>query len=226
VDLKSTVIFFKVKVMLFRALLLLIIFFSKLAMAIEEPKYIVSEQEPPFEIRQYEPVLIAEVFVEGNRDEASNKGFRMIADFIFGNNESTQKESQKIAMTAPVVVEPITDSKKIAMTAPVTIEQSEDKAWRVQFVMPKEYSIDTLPKPKNPLVKIREVPSKYFAVMTFSGLNNAEKIENNTKLLKQWLVSKNIQAIGTPQLARYNPPWTLPPWRRNEILIEIEAQSK
>jgi SOUL heme-binding protein len=212
--------------MLFRALLLLIIFFSKIAMAIEEPKYIVSEQEPPYEIRQYEPVLIAEVFVEGNRDEASNKGFRMIADFIFGNNESTQKESQKIAMTAPVVVEPITDSKKIAMTAPVTIEQSEDKAWRVQFVMPKEYSIDTLPKPKNPLVKIREVPSKYFAVMTFSGLNNAEKIENNTKLLKQWLVSKNIQAIGTPQLARYNPPWTLPPWRRNEILIEIEAQSK
>ena len=84
-------------------------------MAIEEPKYTISEKESPFEVRRYDPILIAEVFVEGSRDEASNKGFRMIADFIFGNNEGLQKESQKIAMTAPVVVEPNIDSKKIAL---------------------------------------------------------------------------------------------------------------
>jgi hypothetical protein len=186
-------------------------------MAIEEPKYVSSDVEAPFEIRQYESILIAEVMVEGTRDEASNKGFRLIADFIFGNNEGAQKESQKIAMTAPVTVEP----RKIAMTAPVTVDQSDEKNWRVQFVMPKEYTIETLPKPKNSLVKIREISSKRYAVMVFSGLNNPEKIENNTKQLRNWMIDKQLNAIGAPQLARYNPPWTLPPWRRNEILIEI-----
>jgi len=201
-----------------KSLLALILFFiSTLSMAIEEPKYVSSDVEAPFEIRQYESILIAEVMVEGTRDEASNKGFRLIADFIFGNNEGAQKESQKIAMTAPVTVEP----RKIAMTAPVTLDQSDEKNWRVQFVMPKEYTIETLPKPKNSLVKIREISSKRYAVMVFSGLNNPEKIENNTKQLRNWMIDKQLNAIGAPQLARYNPPWTLPPWRRNEILIEI-----
>ena len=201
-----------------KSLLALILFFiSTLSMAIEEPKYVSSDVEAPFEIRQYESILIAEVMVEGTRDEASNKGFRLIADFIFGNNEGAQKESQKIAMTAPVTVEP----RKIAMTAPVTVDQSDEKNWRVQFVMPKEYTIENLPKPKNSLVKIREISSKRYAVMVFSGLNNPEKIENNTKQLRNWMIDKQLNAIGAPQLARYNPPWTLPPWRRNEILIEI-----
>jgi effector-binding domain-containing protein len=186
-------------------------------MAIEEPPFTTTDQEAPFEIRQYEPMVIAEVTVEGSRDEASNKGFRLIADFIFGNNEASNKESQKIVMTAPVTIEP----QKIAMTAPVTIDQSSDKGWRVQFVMPKQYTMETLPKPKNPLVNIKELPAKRYAVIKFSGLNNLEKIENNTKQLKEWIDAKHLQALGQPQLARYNPPWTLPPWRRNEILIEI-----
>ncbi len=201
-----------------KCLLAITLFFiSTLSMAIEEPKYVSSDIEAPFEVRQYESMLIAEVMVEGSRDEASNKGFRLIADFIFGNNEGAQKESNKIAMTVPVTIE----SRKIAMTAPVTVDQSDEKNWRVQFVMPKEYSMETLPKPKNSLVKIREIPSKRYAVMVFSGLNNAEKIENNTKQLRTWMSDKQLNAIGAPQLARYNPPWTLPPWRRNEILIEI-----
>ena len=203
--------------MLKSLLTLTLLFISTLCMAIEEPKYVSSEIDAPFEIRQYESILIAEVMVEGTRDEASNKGFRLIADFIFGNNEGAQKESQKIAMTAPVTVEP----RKIAMTAPVTVDQSDEKNWRVQFVMPKEYTMETLPKPKNSLVKIKEIPSKRYAVMVFSGLNNPEKIENNTKQLRTWISEKQLNAIGAPQLARYNPPWTLPPWRRNEILIEI-----
>ena len=208
---------YKGRKMPIRLLIIFLCVFSKLTMAIEEPKFSVIEQEASFELRQYESQLIAEVLVEGSRDEASNKGFRLIADFIFGNNEGTQKESQKIAMTAPVTVEP----RKIAMTVPVTVDQSDDKSWRVQFVMPKEYTLETLPKPKNNLVKIREIPSKRYAVIVFSGLNNAEKIENNTKQLREWMQTKQLQAIGSPQLARYNPPWTLPPWRRNEILIEV-----
>ncbi len=182
----------------------LIYLFSNLVMAIEEPTFTISDQEASFEIRQYEPMIIAEVIVAGTRDEASNKGFRMIADFIFGNNEASSKESQKIAMTAPV-----------------TTDQASDKGWRVQFVMPKQYTMETLPKPKNPLVHIKEVTGKRYAVMKFSGFNNQEKIENNTQQLREWIEVKRLHAIGQPQLARYNPPWTLPPWRRNEILIEI-----
>jgi DNA gyrase inhibitor GyrI len=195
----------------------LLLIFSKFTMAIEEPSYQVSQQEAPFEIRQYAPMIIAEVEVNGDRDEASNKGFRIIADFIFGNNLGSDQESKKIAMTAPVTIEP----QKIAMTAPVTIEQSEATKWRVRFVMPKEYSLQTLPKPNNKEISIRELPGKLYAVNQFNGLNGSEKIEKKTKELREWLEAKHFKVVGTPQLARYNPPWTLPPWRRNEILIEI-----
>jgi hypothetical protein len=198
-------------------LLSLLFIFPQLSMAIEEPSYQASEQEPPFEIRQYAPMLVAEVIVDGTRDEASNKGFRMIADFIFGNNQSQNHESKKIAMTAPVVVE----AQSIAMSAPVTVEQSGTGKWRVQFVMPKQYTFETLPKPNNKEVSIREVSGKRYAVNQFSGLNDAQKIDTKTKELQDWLEKKHLKSIGNPQLARYNPPWTLPPWRRNEILLEI-----
>lgn len=190
-------------------------------MAIEEPKYQVLKMESPYEIRLYEPMIIAEVNVEGDRDVASNRGFRLIADFIFGNNEGKGQISEKISMTAPVTIEP----QKIAMTAPVTIEstgQSKDnQTWRVHFVMPSEYTMQSLPKPKNNQVQIREIPSKQFAVYRYSGLNGEEKISNNIKELVNWINRQGLKIVGNAQLARYNPPWTLPPFRRNEILIEI-----
>ena len=106
---------------IFGAGLLIGLFCTGHAMAIEEPKYEVVQTEGAFEIRKYAPILVAETFVDGDMDEASNKGFRLIADFIFGNNQvADSSASSKIAMTAPVTVEPV--SKKIAMTAPVTIE--------------------------------------------------------------------------------------------------------
>jgi hypothetical protein len=197
--------------------ILTLLIISNSSMAIEEPSYLVSDQEAPFEVRQYSPMIIAEVMVDGSRDEASNKGFRLIADFIFGNNSGVNLEPKKIAMTAPVTVEP----QKIAMTAPVTVEELEASQWRVQFVMPKEYTIESLPKPNNKEVNIRQVAGKRYAVNQFSGLNGSEKIDTKTKELKEWIEKKHFRMIGTPQLARYNPPWTLPPWRRNEILIEI-----
>jgi hypothetical protein len=198
--------------------LIVFFLFSSLAMAIDEPSYEVLNQESPFEVRQYSPILIAEVLVDGSMDEASNKGFRMIADFIFGNNIGVDQRSNKIAMTAPVTLEP----QKIAMTAPVTVEKADASQWRVQFVMPKEYTLETLPKPNNKNVNIREVTGKRYAVIRYSGSNSSDKFEKRTQELMQWIEAKHFKVIGTPQLARYNPPWTLPPWRRNEVLIEIE----
>ncbi len=202
-------------------------------MAIEEPAFETLEKVENIEIRQYRPVIVAETFVDGDLGSASNDGFRLIADYIFGNNLSTRgagdKSSEKIAMTAPVLVEPAAHSEKIAMNAPVKVEPQGDslggmmssKRWRVQFTMPSEYSMATLPKPRNLAVTLREVPGKRYAVLVFSGFAGEEKAQQKSDELLGWLKEKNRKAIATPQLARYNPPWTLPFLRRNEILVEV-----
>ena len=189
-----------------------------IAMAIEEPSFDLIEKSESFEIRQYHSQLIAETFVDGELSTASNRGFRLIAGFIFGDNRAkaatSDQQSEKIAMTAPVIVEPRTGSM---MTT------KEPDRWRIQFTMPGKYSIATLPKPVNPAVTVREVPAKRYAVIVFSGFTGAEKIQKKTSELLNWMQTKQLQAIAAPQLARYDPPWILPFFRRNEILIEINA---
>jgi SOUL heme-binding protein len=132
---------------LLRISLFLLPWISGLAMAVEEPRYEVIRAEGDFELRRYPPLLIAQTIVDGDRDQASRKGFQLLADYIFGNNQS-DKGSGKIAMTAPVVIEPA----KIAMTAPVTIQGqtglSEAGPWRVHFVMPSQYTLASIPKPR------------------------------------------------------------------------------
>ena len=128
-------------------------------------------------------------------------------------------------MTAPVAIETV-QSTKIAMTVPVGIEASKDSGkgvnqWVFSFVMPSEYTMATLPKPLNPLVSIRELPAQRRAAITFSGFYNEAKVLEKTKALEEWIKSKQWPAIGNPQFARYNPPWSIPFMRRNEILITV-----
>lgn len=201
------------------------ILIASAAMATEEPKYVLLEKSEPFELRAYAPRIVAEVKVDGDLDAASNQGFRLIAAYIFGKNQV----SEKIAMTAPVGIESGDQSKsaKISMTAPVTIEgpKSQDKSnqnqWTVSFVMPAEYTLNTLPKPLDSQVKIREVPSERRAVITFSGFYNEDKVQEKTQALQDWIKARNMKSIGEPQFARYNPPWTLPFMRRNEVMIQV-----
>ena len=191
------------------------------AMANEEPRYEVVKKEGDFEVRRYQPMIIAEVLVTGTLSEASNKGFRQIADFIFGNNEDpVKKQSEKIAMTAPVTMEADTSSK-IAMTAPVTMESSEG-SWKMAFVMPSKFTMDTLPKPKNPNVTIKQMPPQQLAVVTFSGWVDEEKLAAQTTRLNEWMAKNGLKSSGTAQLSRYNPPWTLPFWRRNEVWMKLD----
>ena len=201
-------------------------------MAIEEPRFTILLKEGAIELRQYAPFLIAETLVEGDMDEASNRGFRLIADFIFGNNQAPDNPggSAKIAMTAPVTVVPEPPSQKIAMTAPVTVAPVDlgpspmaGKRWRVHFVMPSQYSLATLPKPNNSAVTVREVPAKRYAVLGYSGFNTESRVQQRTTELLAWLKANKLSPIGAPQLARYDPPWTLPMWRRNEIMVELPA---
>lgn len=199
------------------ALILIAILFAGHTMAIEEPQFTVIEKSPPFELRSYAPMILAEVQVEGDLDTASSKGFRLIAAYIFGQNQV----SEKIAMTAPVAVEEQEPkSAKIAMTAPVNIEANSGK-WTVSFVMPSEYTLDTLPKPLNSQVQLRQIPAVKRAVIHFSGFYNENKVAEKTLELEQWMKTKNLQPQGSPKFARYNPPWTLPFLRRNEIMFDV-----
>ena len=200
------------------------LFWTGTLMATEEPKFESLRQEDNIEIRRYVPVIVAETLVDGDMDSASKRGFQLIANYIFGHNE-------RIAMTVPVVAEPQGSAEKIAMTVPVSIEaQNTDnrtmagaQRWRIHFVMPSQYTLATLPKPLDPQVSLREIPAKTYAALTYSGINSESTVQEKSDQLLNWLKSQEIPSIGQPQLARYNPPWTLPFMRRNEILQEIKG---
>ena len=194
--------------------------FPGLAMAIEEPVYEVTRSDGDIELRAYAPMIVAEVIVDGAMDRASSRGFRMIAGYIFGDNTSRNGPSEKIAMTAPVTMSDANPetSEKIAMTAPVTM-QAENEQWRVHFVMPSSYTLDSLPAPNNDQVKLRSVPGSTYAAIRFSGLAGEKKVAEKIRELLGWLEANGITPIAEPELARYNPPWTLPFLRRNEILV-------
>ena len=181
---------------------------------VEKAKYDIAETYGDIEIRDYSPSIVAEAQVSGERDVAINQGFRQIADYIFGNNTL----AQKVPMTAPVIQQ---SSEKIAMTAPV-IQQGSGQEWQIRFVMPANYTMETLPKPNNNAVKLHEIVEKRFAVIEFSGTPSEENLSSHTSQLNEFISSKNLKPLSTPSFAFYNPPWTLPFLRRNEVMVEIE----
>ncbi len=197
-------------------LLLLALLLPGYVVAIEEPKFTVIESSDDYELRLYDSKIIAETLVTAPMDDASSAGFRLIANYIFGNNTSVSGAREKISMTAPVTLEQ--QSEKIDMTAPVTMKAAGSQ-WRVHFVMPSEYSLETLPTPNNPAVTLRKIPETHYAVIKFSGFSGENKVAKKTAQLLEWLKSKNIEPTGTPELARYNAPWTPPFLRRNEVMI-------
>jgi len=182
---------------------------------VEQAKYEVVESQGDIQIRDYAPMIVAEAEVSGERKEAINKGFRVIADYIFGNN--TRK--QNVAMTAPVIQQP---EEKIAMTAPVTQEGTSGR-WTVRFVMPANYTMDTLPRPNNDAVKLQMVPGKRFAVIRFSGMAGETSLKDHADELNAFMRHKKLNALSPPTYAFFNPPWTLPFLRRNEVMIEVAA---
>ncbi|MGP4812593.1 MULTISPECIES: SOUL family heme-binding protein [unclassified Psychrobacter] len=199
---------------------------SGAAMAVEEPDYTILLKADNFELRRYDKQLVAQTWVTGDQNDASREGFKVLADYIFGNNTASDGKSSKISMTAPVTMEPKSnqdngESQKIAMTAPVSMQRDDGK-WRVQFTMPSQYTIQTLPKPNNPNIEIKEVPVQNYGVIKFSGLAGTDKVAKKTEELQSWMQSQNLNIMSTPQIARYNPPWTLPFMRRNEVMIAYQ----
>ena len=178
---------------------------------VEQPAYKIFYSEGNIEIRDYPPMILAEVEVSGTRKEAIQEGFKMIADYIFGNN--TSKTS--IEKANPI-------NEKIAMTAPVMQEKDLD-AWKIRFVMPKKYDLDTLPNPNSEKITLVSWPSKRFAVIRFSGIPDEKNLEKHSKILESYISKHRFTALKNVVYAFYNPPWTLPFLRRNEVMIEIES---
>jgi len=184
---------------------------------VEQPKYEVVESSGNIEIRDYAPMIVAEVDVTGGRRDAIGKGFRIIADYIFGNNTT----AQKLPMTAAVTQQ---DSEKIAMTAPVT-QQGDGNTWRVRFIMPSSYTMETLPKPNNPAVELKQIGAKRYAVIRFSGMAGEDSLKRYTEELNAFIGAKKLTPLSAPTYAFFNPPWTLPFLRRNEVMVEIPASA-
>ena len=181
---------------------------------VETPSYKVIQSKGKIEIREFDPMVIAEVQVVGRRKDAISSGFKLLADYIFGNNISQENIDTTATIQQPA-------SEKIAMTAPVQQQLAND-SWLVSFVMPSEYNLEDLPKPKNIEVKIKNVTVKRFVTIRLSGTRSDENLAKHKKLLVEFIKNNSISVTGTSKYAFYNPPWTLPLMRRNEVMFEVQ----
>lgn len=189
-------------------------------MAISEPAYSVVSKTSEYEIRLYSATIVAQTLVDEHFEDAGNTAFRILADYIFGNN----KAKTKIAMTAPVAQQPVTAqqpiSEKIAMTAPVS-QIKNSGGYLVQFTMPAEYKMDTLPEPIDPRVQIIQIPARKMAVYSYSGSWSETRYKNKMKDFNRALLKDNLKTLGEPIFARFNSPFQLWFLRRNEIWFEV-----
>lgn len=181
----------------------------------EEAAYSVLYDKDNIQIRQYEELLIAQTQTNGNYEESSSSGFALLAGYIFGENQS----QEKIEMTTPVLKK--NQSEKIAMTAPV-YQQANNDTWTMTFVLPSKYTLETIPAPLNKNIEIKMVPAKKVATIRYTGFINTKKIEDHAAQLRSWLDSNKYTSLSEPYSAGFDPPWTIPLMRRNEVHIVIE----
>ncbi len=189
--------------------------FATAAHAIEEPKYTVVQRAEGFELRKYEPYLVAEVVVPGPATDAGNQAFPILAGYIFGKN----KGERKLGMTAPVTQ--TAAPTKMEMTAPVT-QSAAAEGFVVQFMMPAAYRLETLPEPLDARVKLREMPARTVAAIRYSGTWSQSNYDEHLKKLESALAQAGIATRGAPIYSRYNAPFT--PWfmRTNEIWFLVQ----
>lgn len=179
--------------------LILMLLIGHYAMATEEPTFEVLAETEDYEVRRYDAYIVAEVDVDGK--SADNQGFRTLAGYIFGDNES----SEKMQMTAPV------ESRDAGKSDEITYG----------FVMESKYTLETLPTPNNERIRLLERPSRIVAVRQFSGRWSQENITKHEESLLKALADDGISLTGDVELARYDPPFK--PWflRRNEVMVPI-----
>ena len=174
-------------------------------MSYESPTYEVERRIGNVEIRSYEPYVVAETVIDGSLERAGNRGFRALAGYIFGSNENAAGDSTKIAMTTPVTQDRV------------------DNGYRIRFMMPSEYDVESLPAPKDRNVRIERIGAQRLGALGYSGRWSQDGYQRHLDLLVGALGEHGIATEGEPIWARYDPPWK--PWflRRNEVLIAIDS---
>ena len=180
----------------------------------EEPDFTVERRVGDVEIRCYGSRIAAETTIDADEEAARNEGFRRLARYIFGGNTS----KTTIAMTAPVAQQ---QSEKIAMTAPVATQRGDAGQWTVRFFMPSERTLDTLPTPSDDRVRLVNVAPERVAVLRFSGIPSPGAVAAHTAELLAALRADSLEPTGDPAGWFYDPPWTIPFRRRNEVAISL-----
>lgn len=181
---------------------------------VEQPKYRVLETVEGVEVREYPARIVAETVADGPEQSARNEGFRRIAGYIFGGNKSRAS----VAMTSPVAQSAA--SEKIAMTSPVA-QGAADDGWRIQFFMPAKYGMADLPVPNDPKVTLRRLPPERYAVIRFSGLAGERAVAARRERVLAVAKARNWTLADGVDTWFYDPPWTPPPLRRNEVAIRL-----
>jgi len=169
---------------------------------VEEPAYTLRQADGAFEVRAYAPTIIAETTVGGDAFASRFEGFGPLADYIFAKER---------------------DGEKIAMTAPVTQQATTSDAWTIGFTMPAGSSMETLPAPASGNVTLIEQPAHTMAVLKFTGLATERDMDEAKRTLMQKVASAGLVTTGEPVFAFYDPPWTLPFMRRNEVMIALAS---
>nr|WP_298929197.1 heme-binding protein [uncultured Erythrobacter sp.] len=187
----------------------------------EEPPYEVVVDDDGFEVRQYAPMVVAEVTHTGDRRRASGASFRRLAAYIFGQDRPAGGEN--IAMTSPVITDRVDQDEKIAMTSPVIQEETEEGTWRMRFVMPAKYTLETLPKAPDDIT-LTEVPGRRMAAVRFNGYAGQTDLDLMEGMLMDWLERKELTTIGSVEYAFYDAPMVPGQYRRNEVMIEVAAE--
>jgi DNA gyrase inhibitor GyrI len=198
----------------FLPVLVIAAFFLGGCATVPEPSHKVLSRNDGYEVREYSGYLVAETTVSGPWKESLNEGFRRLFSYISGNNEGRAK----VAMTAPVLSG---EPEKIAMTAPVLQETGTGDLQVVSFIAPSSCTLETIPVPKDPRIRIRQVPPFTAAVLRYGGWTDPETIERKTGELRSMLSRDGKTPVPPFLSAQYNPPWTIPPFRRNEIIVRI-----
>jgi hypothetical protein len=181
----------------------------------DEPHFQVLKNEGVMQIRHYPSLVVAQTEVNADYKKASGLAFQRLAGYIFGNN----KKQQSITMTVPVIQQQ--QAEKLSMTVPV-MQQKLGAVWLMTFILPQGYTLSTAPEPLDSAVLIHELPDKKVATIRYSGSLTEQGIEEKSAELIDWLTQQHYQAISPPRSAAYDPPWTLPFLRRNEVHIDIE----
>jgi hypothetical protein len=165
----------------------------------EEAPYKVLTKDGRMEVRQYESLIVAETVVEANYERSGNIAFRRLGGYIFGDNQ----QEQKVAMTAPVLQEPVEGN------------------WTMTFVMPADHTMQTLPDPTDSNVVLKTEPPRKVASIRYSGVMTEKRMKEQAEALQAWLDEQGYEVVSAPRSAAYDPPWTAPMMRRNEVHIDV-----